>query len=191
MIVRAGLALRGEAMGSEFRRKQIVIVAMAAPAFLVVGTILYFARALFGFVPLPADETSARLAFAVQCLFLPGCMLWIGVQAAGRRWAYPGAIDGSRFPDNHGLEINLRYNLNTLEQFVLAAIAWTNLVLVLARENLVVLPAMAFLFVVGRVTFWVGYLWRSEARAFGMVLTALPTAGSFVWLLVYWIGRLV
>ncbi len=178
-------------MAAEFRRKQMFILATAVPAMLVVAAVLYWARALFGFVALPDDDAAARLAFVARCLFLPGCMLWIGVQAAGRRWAYPGAIDGTRFPENRGLEINLRYNLNTLEQFVLAGIAWTNLALVTARENLVLLPAMSCLFVVGRATFWAGYRWRPEARAFGMVLTALPTAGCFVWLLAYWMMRLV
>ena len=118
-------------MASDFRRKQVFILAMAIPAFLVVAAVLFCARSLFGFVTLPGDEPAARIAFVAQCLFLPGCMLWIGVQAAGRRWAYAGAIDGTRFPENRGLEINLRYNLNTLEQFVLAAIAWTNLALTL------------------------------------------------------------
>jgi len=113
--------------------------------------------------------------------------LWIGVQVAGRRAWVPGAIDGTRFPDNHALEINLRYNLNTLEQLVLAAIAWVNLALILKPSELVVIPAMAFLFVIGRITFWLGYLWRPEARAFGMILTALPTGASFVWLLLHWI----
>jgi len=178
-------------MTADFRRKQMFILAAAAPAFLMVAVVLYWAQSLFGFVALPEDAIAARLAFVAQCLFAPGCMLWIGVQFAGRRWAYPGAIDGTRFPENRGLEINLRYNLNTLEQFVLAVIAWTNLALVLPRENLVLLPAMAFLFVVGRITFWAGYLWRAQARAFGMVLTALPTAGSFVWLLAHWAMRLM
>jgi hypothetical protein len=37
-------------------------------------------------------------------------------------------------PANRGLEINLRYNLNTLEQTVLAAITWTALSLALLHD---------------------------------------------------------
>jgi hypothetical protein len=34
----------------------------------------------------------------------------------------------------------------------------------------------------GRVAFWVGYLVHPTARAFGMVLTGLPTIAAYVWL---------
>ena len=177
-------------MTSDLRQKRLFIAAMSIPAFLVVAGTLFLSRWLFAFVVLPNDTSAARLVFVLQCLFLPGCMLWIGVQFAGRRWLYSDAIDGTRFPENRGLEINLRYNLNTLEQLILAAIAWTNLALMVRRENLVLIPAMALLFVIGRITFWVGYLWRPVARAFGMILTALPTAGTFVWLLFQWAARI-
>ncbi len=178
-------------MTSDFRRKQWFIAATSVPAFVVVGATLYFAHSWFSFATMPADTTDDRLVFVLQWLLLPGAMLWIGVQFAGRRWLYPDAIEGSRFPQNHGLEINLRYNTNTLEQFVLAAVAYVNLALVLDREYLILIPAMASLFVVGRITFWTGYLWRPVARGFGMILTALPTAGSFVWLLAHWTMRFV
>ena len=95
-------------------------------------------------------------------------------------------IDGTRFPSHNSLEINLRYNQNTLEQLILAAITWLNLSLVVDLDQLVLIPAMASLFVVGRLTFWVGYLIRPVARAFGMILTALPTVGSVLWLLTHW-----
>jgi hypothetical protein len=47
---------------------------------------------------------------------------------------------------------------------------------------LVLIPAMAALFAVGRATFWLGYLLDPTGRAFGMVLTALPTIGAYLWL---------
>ena len=107
-------------------------------------------------------------------------------QFAGRRGFYPGLIDGARDPSNRGFEINLRYNTNTLEQVVLAAIAWSGLALALPQERLVLIPAMAFLFVAGRITFWIGYFINPLARSFGMVLTALPTIGAYAWLVWHW-----
>jgi hypothetical protein len=41
---------------------------------------------------------------------------------------------------------------------------------------------MASLFVGGRIAFWIGYLLHPLARAFGMVVTALPTIAAYVWL---------
>jgi hypothetical protein len=55
-----------------------------------------------------------------------------------------------------------------------------------SHEKLVLIPAMALLFMAGRLTFWIGYLMRPVARAFGMILTAPPTVGSIPWLLAHW-----
>jgi hypothetical protein len=55
---------------------------------------------------------------------LPGLCLLAGIGAAAdRRFFSADAIDGTRTPQSRGLEVNLRYNRNTLEQTVLAAIA--------------------------------------------------------------------
>ncbi len=60
----------------------------------------------------------------------------------------------------------------------------------LARlDRLPVMACMAFLFVVGRLTFWIGYLLYPTARAFGMVMTALPTIAAYVWLLLHVLAR--
>jgi hypothetical protein len=101
---------------------------------------------------------------------------------ASRRGFIAQAIDGTRMPASHSLEINLRYNQNTLEQTVLACIAWASLAMYLPTPHLVVIPAMATLFAIGRGAFWVGYLIDPMGRAFGMALTALPTVGSYAWL---------
>jgi hypothetical protein len=64
----------------------------------------------------------------------------------------------------------------------MVTIAWIGLALAVPREQLVVIPAMAALFVLGRVTFWVGYRVNPLGRAFGMVLTILPTLAAYAWL---------
>jgi MAPEG family len=133
-------------------------------------------------VTLPADDTASRLAYAAHWLILPGVTLLAGIIAAGRRGFIADAIDGTRTPSSHSLEINLRYNQNTLEQTLLAAVAWAALAVVLARDELGLIPVMAFLFAFGRITFWIGYLLHPLVRAFGMVLTALPTIAAYVWL---------
>jgi hypothetical protein len=165
-----------------FRRKQLIGIAGAVPAFIMVLLTLDHARDLFQFVALPSDDLSSRLAFAVRWMLLPGICLLLGVIIAGRRGFVPDAIDGTRNPASRSLEINLRYNQNTLEQTVLACIAWAGLAIRLPTAHLLLIPAMAALFIVGRGTFWAGYLFHPMGRAFGMVLTVVPTLASFGWL---------
>lgn len=165
-----------------FRRQQLIVVAGSVPGAAAAVAVLLNAQRLFGGLPLPANDTAARLAFAVRWLLVPGVAVLAGVQVAGRRGFVPDAIDGTRIPANHALEINLRYNQNTLEQTVLAAIAWAGLALALPHARLVLIPAMAALFAFGRASFWIGYLIDPPYRAFGMVLTALPTLLAYLWL---------
>jgi hypothetical protein len=164
-----------------FRRKQLVGIAGALPACVLAALTLDHAGDLFGFVALPADDPSSRLAFALRWMLLPGFCLLLGVVVAGRRGFVADAIDGTREPASHGLEITLRYNQNTLEQTLLAGIAWANLAINLPIAHLVLIPAMATLFAIGRGAFWVGYLIYPTGRAFGMVLTALPTIAAYAW----------
>ena len=165
-----------------FRRKQLVGIAGALPAFVVVALTLDHANNLFALVALPSDDLSSRLAFALRWMLLPGICLLVGVIVAGRRGFVPDAIDGTRTPASRNLEINLRYNQNTLEQTVLACIAWASLAMSLPIAHLVLIPAMATLFAIGRGAFWIGYLIHPMGRSFGMVLTVLPTVASYAWL---------
>jgi hypothetical protein len=168
-----------------FRRKQHVVVALGLLATLVVAGVGGAARDWFAAWVPAADDLATRLAFAARWLLAPGCTLLAGIQFAASRGFHPDAIDGTRTPRSHGLEIALRYNLNTLEQTVLAAIAWLGLAVGVPHAALAFIPAMAALFVVGRATFWIGYLILPTARAFGMVMTALPTLVAYGWLLAH------
>jgi hypothetical protein len=164
-------------------RARLLLLLGAIPAFVIVLLVCLNARYFFGWVTLPADDAADRLAFAVRWLLLPGIALLIGVQFAGRRFVSPELLEGTRTPTDRGFEINLRYNTNTLEQVVLAAIAWNGLALALPQDRLVLIPGMAFLFFVGRITFWISYRIHPLARSFGMVLTALPTVAAYLWLI--------
>ncbi len=162
--------------------KQLLGCALSFVGLAVTVAVVSQAQRLFGAMAPAADDTATRLAFALHWLLVPGLTLLIGVIVASRRGFYQDAIDGTRTPASHALEIGLRYNQNTLEQTVLAAIAWTGLALALPHAWLVLVPGMAVLFAVGRATFWVGYLIYPIDRAFGMVLTIVPTLGAYGWL---------
>jgi hypothetical protein len=148
-------------------KKRLWSAAGALPAVVLVYVVWRHVDALRSHITLPGNDPAPRLAFVVHWLLLPALALLAGVMAAsGWRGVLPGAIDGSRTPAHHAFEITLRYNQNTIEQLVLAAIAWAGVGLAAQTRQLVVIPAMALLFVVGRITFWVGYLVHPQARAF-------------------------
>jgi len=159
-------------------RKQILVL-FGITAAVTVLTAAWL-RGPFLSVALPADDITARLAFAFQWLIVPGLTLLagIGVTASGRFFT-ADAIDGG---DSPLLDIALRYNRNTSEQTVLAAIAWTGLALDLPAERLWIVPELAFLFAVGRAAFWIGYAVAPWARAFGFGLTFYPTVAVYIWL---------
>ncbi len=164
-------------------QKQLAGTAGAFAAMVVAAIVFIFAPDMRPWFTLPDDNMGARLAFVATWLVWPGLMLLAGIHGAARRGFFADAIDGTRTPSNHSLEINLRYNVNTVEQIVLAAIAWAALAVVLPRDDLIVIPLMSILFVVGRVTFWIGYLLHPMARTFGMTLTVIPTIAAYVWLI--------
>ena len=135
-------------------------------------------------LPLPhGDDQVSRLAFAARWLLLPGLALFAGIAVVAKlRFFVPDAMDGARDSQSRLLEITLRYNQNTLEQTVLAAIAWAGLALTLPHQMLTLIPAMAIVFIVGRLLFWIGYLITPVARALGLGLSAYPTFAALIWL---------
>ena len=68
-------------------------------------------------------SVGARLAYAIKYDFFAGIMLLAGVVCfAQQRFFSPETMDGSRPPEDSGLDINLRYLKNTLEQYFLLVI---------------------------------------------------------------------
>ena len=94
-----------------FRRKQGVVVALSVAAAIVVAVVGLRARAWgAGWLP-PADDPTTRLAFAARWLLAPGLALLAGIQVAASRGFHADAIDGTRAPASHYLEIALRYHV--------------------------------------------------------------------------------
>ena len=108
-------------------RKQLLGGAGAAPAVALVLLAWAYAPPLLRDIPLPDDDLASRLGFVARWLLVPGWMLLAGVFGASRRGFFADAIEGTRTPAAPTLEINLRYNQNTIEQTILAAIAWVGL----------------------------------------------------------------
>lgn len=170
-------------------RKQLLVGVGMAAAVIVLIALYSMPGASAHFAPPVGDDESARLAYAARWMLLPGLCLLAGIAlASSRRFFSPDGIDGSRTPESRSLEINLRYNQNTLEETVLAAIAWSVLALTLPHERLGLIGMLAVVFTLGRALFWLGYLIAPWARAIGFGLTFYPTAVVLVWLAVRALG---
>jgi hypothetical protein len=162
-------------------QKQLAGFAGAVAAWITLA-LIWMGRAAFAGLGPFSDDPQERLNLALLWLLLPGLSLLIGVVGAARRGFYEDAIGGTRTPASPALEINLRYNQNTVEQVLLAVIAWVGLALRLPREMLFIIPVMSVIFFLGRITFFIGYLITPIGRAYGMVLTVFPTLLAYVWL---------
>ena len=166
-------------------RRQVLVAVGMALAVVILMVFYTTPQLALHFAPPLGDDDAARLAFAARWLLVPALCLLAGVgMMANRRFFSSDAMDGTRVPENRSLEINLRYNQNTLEQAVLAAVAWTGLALVLPHERLGLIGMLACVFATGRALFWLGYLIAPWARAIGFGLTFYPTAVALVWLAV-------
>jgi hypothetical protein len=162
------------------RKQLLIVLGMLAAVAVCVGVARFALDAPGTVAELGVAE---RLALAVRWLLVPALCLLVGIGlTANRRFFSAEAIDGGPPGAPGAFEINLRYNKNTLEQTVLAAIAWTGLALALPARDLGLIPALAGLFAAGRVAFWLGYLYAPWARAFGLGLTFYPTIAALVWL---------
>jgi uncharacterized MAPEG superfamily protein len=140
---------------------------------------------------LPVDPTatqSQRLAIACAALLPTVALLEAMIIVQMRARATAGAIDPTAGQDSHFLQLNQRVITNTIEQlacFVPALLALAGRV-TSAQMNEVV--ALALLFALARLVFWVGYLVRPMLRAPGMTVgfaVNVVTLGAAIWA---WLG---
>ena len=123
------------------------------------------------------DSLRGRLTLLASSLLLPGLtlMLCIG-RIANHRFFTPADIDGSALTEGTPTARLLQSLLqNTLEQVVLALIAYVGASLLLPFNFLSLIPAAALMFLVGRILFIRGYAHGAESRAYGFALTFYST----------------
>ena len=129
----------------------------------------------------PGMATADRLAYALKAdlpvfLWLGGCLRTVASIRFRSDADRPGAAYGAPSPK---LAVPAAVLQNSLEQTVLAVGAHLVLATVLRGEEMVVLPVLVALYLVGRVLFALGYARGAPARAFGMALTGASTIGAF------------
>ena len=130
---------------------------------------------------LSAPEASAPAALAlVYCI---GAI-------ARKRFFHTDVIRGAAY-DKPGSEVAVDKAVlqNTLEQTVLAAVAYNGLAAVLPSLAPVLLPVLVSLFLIGRILFIAGYAKGAGGRAFGSALTFYPTVAAYVIFVLAFLAR--
>jgi hypothetical protein len=97
----------------------------------------------------------------------------------------PSMFVGRTPKPNSAVDINNRFILNTVEQFILYFIGNAGLALYCPLEEARTLIILTMLFAMGRVLFWVGYHYNPYVRAFGFGITFYPTVAVYIWLILY------
>lgn len=156
---------------------QRVVIASAAVGFSISLAMLY--AGIQGTVgeaiaPLSFDT---RLRILAQALLVPAFFLLISVgRLANHRFFTPADINGDPSHPDSAQAIELQRILqNTLEQAVLASVAYIIWALIVPDLWLRTLLLAATLFAIGRILFFIGHSKGATGRALGFTLTLYPT----------------
>jgi hypothetical protein len=133
-----------------------------------------------GLSPGPTD-VEARLAAWLACDLAAAVWLAIAVARLARhRFFSDDDIDGALGPGTARAAVLQSLVQNTLEQTVLAVVAYGAWLLVRPAGPMSTVFIAVGCFGVGRLLFFLGYDRGAAARAFGFALTFYPTVGLFV-----------
>lgn len=134
---------------------------------------------------LPSSLTE-RMAFAIQTsLILLAWLLFAARKVSGGRFHSAADNRGSAYAlPSPRIAVRVAFMQNTLEQVVMATLAYVAFATVATPRQLATIVAAAVLFSMGRIAFLIGYPKGAGARAFGMATTAIPTVVLFVWTIV-------
>lgn len=167
-----------------FSSDQIGIIRASAVALAFAAVVL-----LAGYAWLPPEllglspemDFGERIAFTLKAgflmfLWLAGC---VGAVSRGRFYS-PADVRGSAFSrPSPAIAVRAAVLQNSLEQTVLAFGAQLTLAAIPRGTELVLIPLLVALFLVGRIAFAVGYAKRASGRAFGMALTGASIIASY------------
>lgn len=150
------------------------------------GVVFTFAFGVLGYFLFPVtipqtDSILTRLVYTIRWQMLPAFSLLTGVLCVMYKRFQSSAINPVLGRSEHIIEIHQRYIRNTTEQLVLHVIGQLVLCTYLTSQTLVVIPVCSLLFVIGRMTFWVGYIREPLKRMFGFMITFSMTSGCLLY----------
>jgi MAPEG family len=165
-----------------FTQRQWPFIYVLVGNWLFSAAFFLLAKLLWQWVP--SDWTIGdRIALVIKdavVAILPA-VLAICIVAAQR--LDPSMFVGRVPKPNSAVDINNRFILNTVEQFILYFIGNAGLALYCPAQEARTLIVLTVLFVLGRVLFWVGYHYNPYVRAFGFGVTFYPTVMVYLWLI--------
>lgn len=143
-----------------------------------------------GFDPASPDSTgmAIRLGVAAMSLLPAAAVLaaMILVQMAARFWQ--GVFDPTAGADGRYLRVGQRVISNTVEQMAILGPALLALAAAVQAEWLPQVVALALVFALARLVFWVGYLIAPIWRAPGMAASIGVNLAALGWAFAVWIG---
>lgn len=170
-------------------QKKVALGCLAA--FILVG-LLVWGLYCGANMPLPKSfELVDRLAYAFQWLLLPLLLLCIGIGTIAKERFTSKAIDPLAHEESRKITINGHYVDNTQQQLIIYAISTLALSIFLEGEAIRIIPIFSIIFVIGRITFWIGYLINPIYRAFGMAMTECVGLFLGVYMALWFIVRVI
>jgi putative Mn2+ efflux pump MntP len=135
--------------------------------------------ALYRFWPVNSalSGLTGRLAYTLQVDLLAALPLLLGVIAVANNRFLSESIDPTLQKESLATQINGRVLDNTLQQYVLFALATLALSINLNASQMRIIPAAAAVFVAACAAFWIGYRIGPLYRAFGMAATMYLNLG--------------
>lgn len=125
-----------------------------------------------------------RLALMIQCSIFSCVPAIAAIAVVAIQRLNPDMWIGQEVKRYSALDINNRFILNTVEQFILFVVGLSGIALFAPFQEAHSIPVLTSLFLLGRILFWYGYHKNPYLRAFGFGITFYPTIGVYLWLLV-------
>lgn len=130
--------------------------------------------------------TAEQVAFILRVDLFVAIWVVFGIRRVSRiRFSSSEDNAGSAYSaPSARLAVPAAFLQNTLEQAFIAVMGHLTLVAVGGEATMAFVVAATALFTIGRITFLLGYPAGAGGRAFGIVMTMLPTIGAYGWVLV-------
>ena len=174
------------AMKSE---QKTVVIGMASGILTMVASVALLTYLLPS--PMFTDTVAGRLVYALSANVFAIVPFIIMLIAIGNERFFSSAIDPTRHAESLGMEIDGRVADNTLQQNFVFLIVTLMLATLIPFQYLQLIWALALVFAVARLIFWLGYRINPLYRAPGMAATSYMNLFVIIYVLYQVLGTLL
>lgn len=137
--------------------------------------------------PAVADTPGDRIAYAAPWLVVAVLPLFAMLVTIGNARFVGEAIDPTLGKESKRMIVDGRVADNTIQQFVVFAVALVALSVLMPAQSLSLVPALTITFVVARLAFWIGYRIHPLYRAAGFASTFYLNLGMVIAAMWLWL----